>query len=218
MISLIQVSKSFGDVKAIDDVTLDIAEENQIAIVGPSGSGKTTLLRLIAGLEIPDRGEIYIDNTLASTPKWTLEPHRRKLGFVFQTPALWPHMTVAQNILFGLHSMGKEEATGRLNAILNLISLEGLEHRYPHQLSGGEARRVSLARTLAPRPKYILMDEPLTNLDIELKNRLLSSFQEAVRTTGACLIYVTHDLSEAEQVAHKIITLRNGRLKEAEKK
>jgi iron(III) transport system ATP-binding protein len=212
MISLQRVSKSFGDVTAVDKVTLDITEGNHIAVLGPSGSGKTTLLRLIAGLEIPDSGEIYIDDMLASTPKWTLEPHRRKLGFVFQTPALWPHMTVAQNILFGLHDTGKDEATGRLREMLDMVSLTGLEHRYPHQLSGGEARRVSLARTLAPGPKYLLMDEPLINLDTELKDRLSSIIQEAVTATKACLIYITHDKGEAEQVAHNIITIRNGLL------
>jgi len=217
MISLLYVSKSLEDVKAVDGITLDIADENHVAILGPSGSGKTTLLRLIAGLEMPDSGEIYIDGMLASTAKWTLEPHRRKLGFVFQTPALWPHMTVAQNILFGLHDMGKEEAKGRLHRMLDLVSLEGLEHRYPHQLSGGEARRASLARTLAPGPRYLLMDEPLINLDVELKERLLSILKEAVRTTKACLVYVTHDLSEAEQVADKIVTIRNGRIQEENK-
>jgi iron(III) transport system ATP-binding protein len=214
MISLRQVSKSFGDVKAVDEMTLDIAEGNHVAVLGPSGSGKTTLLRLIAGLEMLDSGEIYIDDMLASTPKWTLEPHRRKLGFVFQTPALWPHMTIAQNIMFGLHNEAKDEAKERLREMLDLVSLSGMEHRYPHQLSGGEARRVSLARTLAPGPKYLLMDEPLINLDIELKDRLLSIIKEAVLTTNACLIYVTHDREEAEQVAQKILIIRNGHLQE----
>jgi iron(III) transport system ATP-binding protein len=214
MISLRQVSKSFGEVKAVDEMTLDIAEGNHVAILGPSGSGKTTLLRLIAGLEMPDSGEIYIDDMLASTPKWTLEPHRRKLGFVFQTPALWPHMTVAQNILFGLHNESRDKAKERLREMLDLVSLIGMERRYPHQLSGGEARRVSLARTLAPGPKYLLMDEPLINLDMELKDRLLSIIKEAVRTTSACLIYVTHDKDEAEQVARKILIIRNGHLHE----
>ena len=127
MISLRGISKSFGDVKALDKVTLDIASENNIAIVGPSGSGKTTLLRLIAGLEIPDNGDIYIDDTVVSTPKWILEPHRRKLGFVFQTPALWPHMTVAQNILFGLHNTGKIEATKKLQEMITVNGENGLK-------------------------------------------------------------------------------------------
>ena len=134
MISLLHVSKSFEDVKAVDDVTLDIADENHVAIIGPSGSGKTTLLRLIAGLEIPDNGEIYIDRMLASNSKWTLEPHRRKLGFVFQTPALWPHMTVAQNILFGLHNMGKEEVIPdiRLNTHSSQCARAGYETVHDH--------------------------------------------------------------------------------------
>jgi iron(III) transport system ATP-binding protein len=214
MINLRQVSKSFGAVKAVDEVTLDIEEGNHVALLGPSGSGKTTLLRLIAGLEMPDSGEISIDGVLTSTPKWTLEPHRRGLGFVFQTPALWPHMTIAQNILFGLHKMRGDEAQARLHEMLDLVSLKGYEHRYPHQLSGGEARRVSIARTLAPGPQYLLMDEPLINLDTELKDRLLAFILEAVRTTKACLIYVTHDKNEAEQIAHRIVTIRSGRLEE----
>jgi iron(III) transport system ATP-binding protein len=214
MISLQQVSKSFGEVKAVDGISLDIADEDHVVLLGPSGSGKTTLLRLIAGLEMTDSGEIFIDGMLASTPKWTLAPHLRKLGFVFQTPALWPHMTVAQNILFGLHNIKRAEAKTRLDELLALVSLKGMEHRYPHQLSGGEARRVSLARTLAPRPRYLLMDEPLINLDIELKESLLALIKEAVQKTKACLLYVTHDMAEAEQVARRIVTIRNGRLEE----
>ena len=214
MILVKQVSKSFGDVAAVKHITFEIPDGSRVAVLGPSGSGKTTLLRLIAGLEVPDSGEIYIDGILASTPKQILEPYRRGLGFVFQTPALWPHMTVAQNILFGLHSMGRVEAIGRLKEMLDLVSLKGFEHRYPHQLSGGEARRVSLARTLAPRPEYLLMYEPLINIDIELKDRLVSVIQEAVQATKACLIFVTHNMSEVQLFACRIINIRNGRLQE----
>ena len=210
MISVKQVSKSFGDVMAVKEITFEISDGSRVAILGPSGSGKTTLLRLIAGLEIPDSGEIYIDSMLASTPKQILEPHRRRLGFVFQTPALWPHMTVAQNILFGLHGVPRDEAINRLNELMDLVSLKGLERRYPHQLSGGEARRASLARTLAPGPKYLLMDEPLTNVDIDLKIKLMDCIQKAIFHTNASLIYVTHDASEAEKVSGCIFLLKDG--------
>ena len=210
MISVRQVSKSFGDVIAVKQITFEISVGNRVAILGPSGSGKTTLLRLIAGLEVPDSGEIYIDGTLASTPKQMLEPHARGLGFVFQAPALWPHMTVAQNILFGLHDLSRDEAINRLNELLGLVSLQGFERRYPHQLSGGEARRVSLARTLAPRPRCLLMDEPLTNVDPDLKTKLLDCIRQAVEYTNAGLIYVTHDAGEAETMSECVFMLRNG--------
>lgn len=212
MIVVNQVTKSYGDVKAIDRVSLGVSVAAPAVVFGPSGSGKTTLLRLIAGLEIPDGGEIYINGTLVSKAGWALAPHQRGLGFVFQTSALWPHMTVAQNILFGLHGIAKSQARNRLHELMEKTLLSGLERRYPHQISGGEARRVALARALAPQPRYLLMDEPLTNVDAELKGKLLSLIQEAVLHTKACLVYVTHDADEAEQVSERVLILTDGRL------
>ncbi len=212
MIVLNRVTKSFSGIKAIDNVSLDIAPSGSIVIEGPSGSGKTTLLRLISGLDMPDSGEIYIDGVLVSKNGFIVEPHKRKLGFVFQTPALWPHMTVAQNILFGMYGKPKSEIYHRLHELLNATLLSDMEHRYPHQLSGGEARRVSLIRTLAPQPKYLLMDEPLINLDPDLKNKMLSLIKDEVAQTNACLIYVTHDIDEALKISACIVRLRNGRL------
>lgn len=151
MITLEQVSKFFGHIKAADRVSLKLGAAETLAILGPSGSGKSTLLRLIAGLEIPDEGRIYLDHTLASQPGWVLAPHRRGLGFMFQTPALWPHLTVAQNIRFGLYGQPPEAARTRLGEIMAQTRVSALANRYPAQLSGGEARRVALARTLAPR-------------------------------------------------------------------
>lgn len=174
MITLKGVSKYFGTIRAVEDVSLKVTSDSLVVLVGPSGGGKTTLLRLISGLDTPDSGEIYIDGLLASNAGYSLEPHQRNLGFVFQTTALWPHMTVAQNIIFGLTGKPKVEVYNRLHQLIVATSLEGLERRYPHQLSGGEARRVSLARTLAPQPKHLLMDEPLSNLDPELRNSMLS--------------------------------------------
>ena len=212
MITLNGVTKLFGTVKAVENISLKITSGNPVVLVGPSGSGKTTLLRLISGLDTPDSGEIYFDGVMASTRSYVVEPHKRNLGFVFQTPALWPHMTVAQNIMFGLAGKPKEKVFIRLNKLILATSLEGLERRYPHQLSGGEARRVSLARTLAPQPKYLLMDEPLSNLDPELKDSMLSLIKDEVACNGACLLYVTHDAAEAQKLTLQIIALKNGRI------
>jgi iron(III) transport system ATP-binding protein len=211
MITLKQVTKSFGEAQIIDRVSLEAMQNTSTVILGPSGTGKTTLLRLIAGLEMPDSGEIYLDGVLSSKPAWVLAPYRRGIGFVFQTSALWPHMTVEQNIMFGLHNLPESEAQHRLKELLEYVSLNGLERRYPHQISGGEARRVALIRTLAPRPKIILMDEPLTNVDPELKARLLSFIKQAVAETKACLIYVTHDATEASLISDRVLILRGGR-------
>ena len=181
-----------------------------VALTGPSGSGKTTLLRLVSGLDMPDIGEVYLNGLLVSSPGYVLEPHKRDLGFMFQVPALWPHMTVAQNIIFGLDGKPKEEVKKRLHTLIAAVSLEGLERRYPHQLSEGQARRVSLARTLAPGPKYLLLDEPLGGLDAELKKSILSLIRSEVAGRCACLVYVTHDAAEAGEIASRVITMKNG--------
>ena len=210
MIKVKNLSKSFGTSKAVQDVTLTVVCPGTVVVVGSSGSGKTTLLRLIAGLEMPDRGEIFINGTLVSKAGYTLEPHKRNIGFVFQTPALWPHMTVSQNILFGLYHLSRSEARRRLNVLLDAAELNGLGHRYPHQLSGGEARRVALIRTLAPRPCYLLMDEPLVNIDPLLKNKMLTLIKNELLMKEACLVYVTHDREEARQISTNMLEMENG--------
>jgi iron(III) transport system ATP-binding protein len=212
MIQMNQVAKSYQETKAVNQISFDVPAESSIVILGPSGSGKTTLLRLIAGLEMPDTGEIFLDGALASRAGWVMTPYQRRIGFVFQTSALWPHLTVAQNILFGLYDIPRKDANKRLHALLDKTSLIGLENRYPHQLSGGEARRVALARTLAPRPKRLLMDEPLTNVDPELKCKMLSLIKQSVIDAKACLIYVTHDAGEAAEISRRVLTMIEGRL------
>ena len=212
MIALNQVTKSYGNLKVVNGVSLEAPDTSLTVIAGPSGTGKTTLLRLIAGLEIPDNGEIYIDGALANGTGWALAPNRRGLGFVFQASSLWPHMTVEQNIMFGLHGIPKDEAYQRLHGLLERTYLTGLNRRYPHQISGGEARRVALARTLAPRPRRLLMDEPLTNVDPDLKLKLLYLIKQSVVDTGASLIYVTHDVDEAKQISERVLTLKDGSL------
>ncbi|OGD32654.1 MAG: hypothetical protein A2V45_08095 [Candidatus Aminicenantes bacterium RBG_19FT_COMBO_58_17] len=212
MIEVRELSKSFGDVRVLDHVTFNVPASDSLVILGPSGSGKTTLLRLIAGLEIPDQGEIFINGEPASEPGRVLSPYRRGIGFVFQTPALWPHMTVAKNILFGLNGMLKRDASNRLDELLVQTGLTGLEHRYPSQLSSGQARRVALARTLAPKPRCLLMDEPLTNLDPDLKGQLLAMIKKNVGQERTCLLYVTHDAEEARGISERVLVLQNGRL------
>ena len=207
MIALRQVTKSYGRAKAVEQISFEVPAHAALAILGPSGSGKTTLLRLIAGLELPDQGEIYLWGELASKPGWVKPPHQRSIGLVFQTPALWPHMTAGQNILFGLNGTPRQQGRCRLDELVGQLHLEGLVNRYPGQLSGGEARRVALARALAPRPRCLLLDEPLTNLDAKLKGEILPVIQALINETGPCLIYVTHDVGEAQCISQQILTL-----------
>ncbi len=211
MIIIENLSKSFGDAIAIDSVSLEIADGESIGIVGPSGSGKTSLLRLIAGLEIPDEGTISMDGRLVSTPQRVVEPHKRNIGFVFQHHALWPHMTAAQNVLYGMNNISKAKATHRLNALFASLNLSGLEARRPDELSAGQARRVAIARAIAPHPKYLLMDEPLSNLDEKLKNQVIEVIRESIRSTGACPIYVSHVRKEVEEITGRILHLEKGR-------
>jgi len=210
MIELENISKSFGSHRAVDTVSLVIPDHAQVALLGPSGSGKTTLLRLIAGLEIPDSGIITMDGRLVSSPDCMVPPSERSLGFVFQSGALWPHMTVAENIRFALSDIPLPEQHQRTESLLERMGILPLAHRYPEQISGGEARRVALARALAPRPATLLCDEPLTNLDRTLRDDLLSLILESVMKAGSRMVYVTHDEREAEQIAGIVIRFDKG--------
>lgn len=204
------IAKSYGKTQILKNLSLKVDAKSCVIIMGPSGSGKTTLLRLIAGLETPDKGSIYLGDKLASNEKFIMPPHLRKLGFVFQTPALWPHMTVRENISFGMKpdKNNKEQVLD----LLARMKMEHLSERYPNQLSGGEARRVSLARALAPKPKCILLDEPLTNLDHNLKTSLLELINEILTRDKLSLIFVTHDQGEAMAIQGKILYLSEGEL------
>jgi iron(III) transport system ATP-binding protein len=210
LIILKDISKSFSGHKAVNRVSLTIPDQARIAILGPSGSGKTTLLRLIAGLEMPDEGSISMNGRIVSSPEIFIPPSERHIGFVFQSAALWPHKTVAGNILFAMGSLPLKEQEERLSILLNRMGIAQLKDRYPDQISGGEARRAALARALAPRPETLLCDEPLTNLDHPLRDDLLGLIVEASKLTGSCLIYVTHDEFEATRVADTILRFRNG--------
>lgn len=213
MIQIHDLSKSFGDLCALDHVSFDLAKGDSVVIRGPSGSGKTTLLRLIAGLETPDEGEIRMGGKLVSKPGHIVHPSQRGIGFVFQSPALWPHLTVAQNILFGLGRFGNGQAEERLKDILAQVELSGLAGRYPAQLSGGQVRRVSLARALAPNPALLLMDEPLTHVQPDLKLKLAHLLRDSISQNGTTLVYVTHDNDEADLIPHThLMEMHSGRL------
>lgn len=212
MIVLEDVCKSFGDTLAVDNVSLGIPDRSRIAILGPSGSGKTTLLRLVAGLEMPDKGTISMGGHIVSSSDVFVPPSERRIGFVFQSGALWPHMTVAENILFAVDGIPEGEQQQRLNHLLDRMAIPHLRDRYPDQISGGEARRVALARALAPRPEVLLLDEPLTNLDRALREELLDLIAESAREQGSIMLYVTHDEHEAAIVADSIIRFESGRV------
>ena len=213
MIVLEDVCKSFGDHAAVDHVSLEIPDHARVAILGPSGSGKTTLLRLIAGLEMPDDGTISVDGRIVSSPDVFVPPSERRIGFVFQSPALWPHMTIAGNILFAIDTLPEEEQQHRLSSLLDRMGIPHICDRYPDQISGGEARRVALARALAPRPETLLFDEPLTNLDRPLREDLLRLIAESALSDGSIMLYVTHDEDEAAAVANTIIRIDTGRIR-----
>ena len=212
MISLHGVSKSFGPIQAVEAVSLEARQGEIVVLQGPSGGGKSTLLRLISGLEVPDEGEVWLDGRCVSAPRRCEAPHARGIGMVFQRSALWPHMTVAGNIRFGLGRSAPKETQARLSQLFEALELGPLAGRYPSQLSGGEARRVALARALAPRPRRLLLDEPLTSLDPALRERALRAILRQVEETEATLLYVTHDADEARLVGGRMVRMDHGRL------
>lgn len=215
LLQLLKVDLAVGGPKLLDGVDFTIDSRERVCIVGRNGMGKTTLLRLIAGLETPDCGEIHIAGRRASTPgKLLLAPHERGFGMAFQAPALWPHLTVAQNILYGVKDRASARDLLLVERLLEAIEIPGLAGRYPGELSGGQARRVALARALAPRSLCLLLDEPLVNLQPELRARLLDFTLAWARESGATLLYVTHEPSEVERIPGRRFAMQEGRLDE----
>ena len=210
------LDKAFSGRMAVENVSLDIEDGAFLALLGPSGCGKTTLLRMIAGLERPDRGEILFDNEIVAAPNVDLPPEKRNLGMVFQSYALWPNMTVRGNIEFGLKIAGldRTEREKRISEVLDVVDLTGLDARRPHALSGGQRQRVALARSLAMRPRLILLDEPLANLDAHLREAMLVEFRRIHSVTGATFVFVTHDQDEAMAVATHVAVMNRGRLEQ----
>jgi len=208
------VTKTFGALHALDQVSLDVGDGEFMAILGPSGCGKTTLLRQIAGFDKLDGGRIVIGETVVSTVTQHVPPERRRIGIVFQSYALWPHMTVAENVAYGLTVAGVRdpERTRRVDAALTLVELEGYAERRPSMLSGGQRQRVALARCLVTEPSLVLLDEPLANLDVHLRASMEEEFARFHARTGTTMVYITHDQAEAMALADRIAVMDRGRL------
>ncbi|MHA1125844.1 MAG: ABC transporter ATP-binding protein [Candidatus Heimdallarchaeota archaeon] len=204
------ISKTFEDSIAIEDISFKLEDGELLTLLGPSGCGKTTILRLLAGLIVPDKGEIFFDNEDVSS----IPTEERNIGFVFQSYALFPHLTVAQNIAFGLQARkwSKEDIMERVRHMISVVDLVGKDARYPRELSGGEKSRVALARALAPNPTLLLLDEPLSALDMSLKENLRMAIRDIQRKVKVSTIYVTHDQVEAMEVSDKIIILDHGKI------
>ncbi|WP_172331866.1 ABC transporter ATP-binding protein [Mangrovicoccus sp. HB161399] len=211
-IKLEAISKAYGGLWAVDRISMDIGRDEFISLLGPSGSGKTTLLRTIAGLERPTRGRVLIDGADVTA----LPPHRRGVAMVFQEFLLFPHRTVAENLCFPLQmmKMPRAEIAERLKWIAGLMALTGLEDRYPSQLSGGQQQRVALGRGLVGRPKALLLDEPLANLDRELRQEMEVEIRRHQRELGIPFIYVTHNQEEAMSMSDRIAVIRGGRVED----
>ena len=217
-IILKNVTKRFGKFVAVDNLNLTIPTRSFITLLGPSGCGKTTTLRMIAGLETPTEGEITIDGvTVFSSEKGiNIPPDKRDVGFLFQNYALWPHMTVYQNIAFGLENLkwSKQKIRARVDELLAMLKIEEFEHRYPAELSGGQQQRVAIARTLAPNPKVLFMDEPLSNLDAKLRTEMRTELKRLHIDTDSTFVYVTHDQLEAMTLSTKVCLMEKGLLQQ----
>ena len=204
------VKKRLGAKDVLRDLSLEVPRGGTLGVLGPSGCGKTTALRLIAGLDVPDAGEIWLADQLASSPKRLhLPPRKRSIGFVFQDLALWPHMTVAGNLLFVLESRDWEAAArnARVGEMLTVVRMNDRAHEYPSHLSGGEQQRVALARALVGKPDLLLLDEPLSSLDPELRTGLREELSAIPKTLGVTMIYVTHDRADADAFGGEILVM-----------
>ena len=210
LLTLSNVSKTYGSNTrlAVDRVSFHCQRGDVVAVNGGSGSGKTTLLRIIAGLEIPDDGQVVLNGATVNGPSRFVPPEKRDCTLVFQDYALFPNMTVGQNVAFG---KGAEERPGKNQKLLELAKIKELEHRYPHEISGGEQQRVALARALATAPSLLLLDEPLSHLDHELRDTVRSELINLFRETETTVVFVSHDADDAMTMADRVVVLHNGR-------
>ncbi len=217
-IVLKNVTKRWGDFVGVDNLNMVIKDHAFVTLLGPSGCGKTTTLRMIAGLETPTSGVITIDGVTVfdSERGINVSPAKRDVGFLFQNYALWPHMTVYQNIAFGLENLKwkKEDIKARVQELLEMLKIEQFAERYPSELSGGQQQRVAIARTLAPRPKVLFMDEPLSNLDAKLRLEMRTELKRLHTETNSTFVYVTHDQLEAMTLATEVCLMKTGLLQQ----
>lgn len=211
-IELKNINKSFGSFQASKDVSFGIEKGKMVALLGPSGSGKTTILRMIAGLEKQDSGDVYINGKAVNN----VSPNERRVGFMFQNYALFPWLNVRDNIAYGLKIQKRTKAKidARVKELLELVSLPGLEKRYPDQLSGGQRQRIALARALAPNPEVLLLDEPFAAIDAKIRKELRTWLRQTIDKVGVTTIFVTHDQEEAVEVSDEIIVTNNGRIEQ----
>jgi iron(III) transport system ATP-binding protein len=218
LLTLARLTKRFGADRppAVDSLTLAVEPGQILALLGPSGCGKTTTLRLIAGFESPDAGQVIIAGRLmADAERGTaVPPEGRGVGVVFQDYALFPHLTVEANVGFGLHALPRERRRERVRSVLDLVGLADFARRYPHELSGGQQQRVAVARALAPAPTLVLLDEPFSNLDADLRAQMRDEVEKVLRATGATAVFVTHDQEEAFTIADVVGVLDQGRLEQ----
>lgn len=212
------LTKKFGDFTALDDISMEIKDGEFLAILGPSGCGKTTLLRIIGGFEVPTKGIVNMEENLWSSPEKNVPVEKRNLGMVFQSFALWPHMTVREHVEFPLNSrrctMTAKEKKEAADKAIQAVGLSSMEKRFPGELSGGQKQRVALARAIVARPSILLMDEPLSALDAELKISMRKEIQDIHKMTGATIVYVTHDQSEALAMADRMLIMKDGRIEQ----
>ncbi|MDF2835656.1 MAG: transporter, partial [Paenibacillus sp.] len=214
LLEIRKLAKRYGSFQALGGVDLTMRPGEIISVLGPSGCGKSTLLQLIAGLASPDDGEIVMDGAIISSRSRLTPPERRGVNMVFQDYALWPHMTVKDNIEFGMKRMklSRDEIGDRLEELMRLLRLQGLERRLPPQLSGGQQQRVAIARALATRPRLMLLDEPLSNLDMRLRVEMRTEMAYLFRKLGTSVFHVTHDPDEAFAMADRLLIMRGGRI------
>ena len=213
MIKLKKINHAYHSKSVIYDLDLNISPNELTCLLGSSGCGKSTILRLIAGLEVPQSGQIEIDGQIVTeTGKILVPAFRRGIGFVFQDLALWPHFTVYENIAFGLKQKKLPDVKYTVSEMLEYFNLRKQETKYPHQLSGGQKQLVAIARSLVLNPKILLMDEPLSDLDVKLKRKLLEYIKQLKQNFDITIVYVTHDHKEAFAIADKVVVLQEGRI------
>lgn len=212
MLSLERVSLHYGDNVVVDDVTFEAQTGEVLCLLGPSGCGKTSTLRLVAGLDRPEEGTITIGGQAVSSPKKLVAPHKRNVGLLFQDFALFPHLTVSENISYGLATLSREKNLRRVSELLDRVRLQKHAEKYPHMLSGGEQQRVALARALAPGPQLLLLDEPFSGLDTTLREEMAEETLCMLKELGVTSVMVTHDPEEALTMANRIVLMNEGKV------